>query len=100
MNVEKKFISIGSLLNKISLADPDICAELPDFRCEWGFSRDALEELIVQVPLEDVREVVRGVWLDAGKNIHGQNLTRCSVCNANSIEGGRFCRCCGAVMKQ
>jgi hypothetical protein len=43
--------------------------------------------------------VVHGVWLDAGKNIHGQNLTNCSVCHANSIEGGRFCRCCGALMK-
>jgi hypothetical protein len=48
----------------------------------------------------DARINVYGVWLDAGKNVHGQNLTRCSVCNANSIEGGRFCRCCGAVMKQ
>jgi hypothetical protein len=43
--------------------------------------------------------VVHGIWLDAGKNIHGQNLTDCSVCHANAIEGGRFCRCCGALMK-
>ena len=48
----------------------------------------------------DSRMNVYGVWLDAGKNIHGQNLTRCSVCNSNAIEGGLFCRCCGAVMKQ
>jgi hypothetical protein len=48
----------------------------------------------------DARENAYGVWLDAGKNLYGQNLTRCSVCNANSIEGGLFCRCCGAVMKQ
>jgi hypothetical protein len=47
----------------------------------------------------EAREVVHGVWLDAGKNIHGQNLTNCSVCKSNSIEGGRFCRCCGALMK-
>ena len=48
----------------------------------------------------EVKEVVYGVWLDAGKNVHGQNLTKCSVCKSNSIEGGRFCRCCGATMKQ
>ena len=48
----------------------------------------------------EAREVVHGVWLDAGKNIHGQNLTQCSVCKANAIEGGWFCRCCGAEMKQ
>ena len=47
----------------------------------------------------EAREVTYGVWLDAGKNMYGQNLTKCSVCNANSIEGGRFCRCCGALMK-
>ena len=48
----------------------------------------------------EAKEVVHGVWLDAGKNIYGQSLTRCSVCSANSIEGGLFCRCCGAEMKQ
>lgn len=49
-------------------------------------------------PVEAV-VVVRGVWLDAGKNMYGQNLTQCSICHSNSIEGGRFCRCCGALMK-
>ena len=100
MHVEKKYISIGNLLSKISLADTDICAEYPDYQCICGFSRDALDSIISNVPVEDVREVVRGVWLDAGKNIYGQNLTRCSVCNANAIEGGIYCRCCGALMKQ
>ena len=52
------------------------------------------------IDLVEVMEVVYGVWLDAGKNIYGQNLTRCNQCRANSIEGGRFCRCCGALMKQ
>jgi hypothetical protein len=44
-------------------------------------------------------EAPYGVWLDAGKNMYGQNLTQCSMCHSNSIEGGRFCRCCGALMK-
>lgn len=48
----------------------------------------------------DVTKTASGVWLDAGKNSYGQNLTQCSVCKANSIEGGRFCRCCGTLMKQ
>ena len=48
----------------------------------------------------DARMNTYGVWLDAGKNLYGQNLTKCSACKANSIEGGLFCRCCGAVMKQ
>ncbi len=56
-------------------------------------------ESSIRIPVVEAIEVVRGVWLDAGKNIHGQNLTNCSVCHANSIEGGRFCRCCGALMK-
>ena len=59
-----------------------------------------LEQILdcTEVIVEAV-EARYGVWLDAGKNIHGQNLTNCSVCHANSIEGGRFCRCCGALMK-
>ena len=53
----------------------------------------------IHIPVVDAVEVRYGVWLDAGKNMYGQNLTNCSVCHANSIEGGRFCRCCGALMK-
>ena len=45
------------------------------------------------------KKVVYGVWTNNGKNIHGQNITQCSVCHSNAIEGGRFCRCCGAPMK-
>lgn len=56
-------------------------------------------ESSIRISVVEAIEVVRGVWLDAGKNIHGQNLTNCSVCHSNSIEGGRFCRCCGALMK-
>ena len=60
----------------------------------------ALAYCIDNISAVDALEIIYGVWLDAGKNIHGQNLTRCSVCGANAIEGGRFCRCCGALMKQ
>lgn len=41
----------------------------------------------------------KGRWEDAGKNIHGQNLTRCTRCKGTSIEGGLFCRNCGADMR-
>lgn len=51
------------------------------------------------IPVVDAVEVRYGVWTDNGKNMYGQNLTQCSVCHSNSIEGGRFCRCCGALMK-
>ena len=60
----------------------------------------AAADCIENIKPVDARMNAYGVWLDAGKNIHGQNLTRCSVCNSNAIEGGLFCRCCGAVMKQ
>ena len=60
----------------------------------------AIEYCIDRIVPVDARMNVYGVWLDAGRNIHDQNLTRCSVCKANSIEGGLFCRCCGAIMKQ
>lgn len=41
-----------------------------------------------------------GEWEYIGKNIHGQKLTRCKQCKGNSIEGGLFCRNCGAIMVQ
>jgi hypothetical protein len=53
----------------------------------------------IHIPVVDAVEARYGVWLDAGKNMYGQNLTRCSVCHSNAIEGGLFCRCCGARMK-
>ena len=50
------------------------------------------------LPAVDAVEVVHAKWEDAGKNIHGQKLTRCSHCKGNSIEGGLFCRNCSARM--
>jgi hypothetical protein len=60
----------------------------------------AIAYCIDNIKPAEARELVYGVWLDADKNIYGQNLTQCSVCKANAIEGGLFCRCCGAIMKQ
>ena len=50
-------------------------------------------------PTVDAVEVVHGRWEDSGKNIHGQDLKRCSLCESISIEGGLFCRTCGADMR-
>lgn len=58
-----------------------------------------LDQIAESTPSVLAVEVRYGVWTDNGKNIYGQNLTQCSVCHSNSIEGGRFCRCCGALMK-
>jgi hypothetical protein len=58
-----------------------------------------LDQIAEGLPQVWAVEVRYGVWLDAGKNMYGQNLTQCSVCHSNSIEGGWFCRCCGALMK-
>jgi hypothetical protein len=59
-----------------------------------------LDQIVEGIPVVEAREVTYGVWLDAGKNICNQDLTRCSICNSISISGGKFCRCCGAIMKQ
>ena len=62
-----------------------------------SLSKDAASS--IRIPVVDAVEVVYGIWTAAGKNTYGQHLTQCSVCHSNSIEGGRFCRCCGALMK-
>lgn len=48
----------------------------------------------------DAVEVVYGQWIDVGRNIHGQKITQCNQCHGNSIEGGLFCRNCGANMNR
>ena len=58
-----------------------------------------LDQITEGLPTVWAAEVRYGVWTDGGKNMYGQNLTQCSICHSNSIEGGRFCRCCGALMK-
>ena len=58
-----------------------------------------LDQIVECIPTVDAVEVVYGIWTSGGKNIYGQEITQCSRCHSNSIGGGRFCRCCGALMK-
>lgn len=58
-----------------------------------------LDQIVEGLPSVCAAEVRYGIWTDSGKNMYGQNLTQCSVCHSNAIEGGWFCRCCGALMK-
>ena len=90
---EKRLIYVNAALEKVCEncgCDFEECKQI-------GFCVDYTN--IEQLPTVDAVEVVHGVWLDAGKNTYGQNLTKCSVCKSNSIEGGLYCRCCGAKMR-
>lgn len=82
----------------IRLIDANLLVEFVGTRTSVWIYKPDLFWAIEQQPTVDAVEVVHGVWEEAGKNIYGQHLTRCSVCKANSIEGGFYCRCCGAMM--
>ena len=57
-----------------------------------------IHALIDCVPAADVRENVRGEWLNTADPCMSDNIV-CSVCGYDSIAKYNFCPNCGAKMK-
>lgn len=60
---------------------------------------DALQSLILDVPVADVRPVVRGTWIRQRFTEHVYVVT-CSVCHAMWCIETNFCSECGADMRE
>lgn len=86
------------MANEKRLIDVDKAKK--DFNLHFGGVSHAViaNKILDEQPTVDAVEVVHGKWEYAGKNIHGQILTWCDRCKGTSIEGGLFCRNCGAKM--
>lgn len=45
--------------SKLDFAEADVCEEIPDGYCEFGFSREKIRELLRDIPTVDAVPVVR-----------------------------------------
>lgn len=56
---EKRLIDADAFIEALENADADVCEEYPDYYCDWGFSRKAIEDLMQNIHIIDAVEVVR-----------------------------------------
>ena len=70
MSNEKRLIDANEFLEALGWADADVCEAYADCYCEWGFSRNAIEDLVQKQPTVDAVEVVHGrcKWCDGEYN--------------------------------
>ena len=61
----------------------------------------AYKEQVDDIPAADVRENIRGEWIQDKHEMAGYGYFDCSVCGADfyDIEGFNFCPNCGADMR-
>lgn len=86
-----RYINAGSLLTKIKA-----------YRPYMYLGEDALSYAIKMVELEpsaDVRENVKGKWLQDKHDEAGYGYFDCSVCGADFYDVYDFCPNCGADMR-
>ena len=54
-----KLIDADIFASELDFADADVCEEIPDGYCEFGFSREKIRELLQDIPNVDAVPVVR-----------------------------------------
>ena len=78
--------------------------EIEDFISRWGGNSSAEDclEWIKNSPTADVRENVRGEWIEVLRDTYGGGhfpYSKCSVCQSEQIMDSNFCPNCGADMR-
>ena len=117
---EKEFIDKSVLIKAIEEADCDVMADYgPEYGAEWGFSREAIKNIVQDCPTAEVAEVRHGRWMTMEYK-YGENgredewiekpaeqgdCAYCSLCNEFAGLNGEeeyvlsnFCPNCGAKM--
>lgn len=94
-----RLIDAETFLEALENADADVCETYPDFYCDWGFSRKAIEDLLLNIPTIEAKPAVHGEWVEVDVADY-----KCSVCgfrftSADPIEMFQYCRC-GADMRE
>lgn len=54
-----RLIDADIFASVLDFADADVCEEIPDSYCEFGFSRENIRKLLRDAPTVDAVEVVR-----------------------------------------
>lgn len=73
-----KYIDREKAIDEFTYADADVCQEYADYECEFGFSREAIKDVLEQIPADDVVPVVHGHWIYRGE----EKGYQCSVCQS------------------
>lgn len=96
-----EYIERGKAIEEFTFADADVCQEYADYECEFGFSREAIKQVLSQMPAADVEHVVYGSWQYYRK----QNKAVCTNCSFERDLEANFgkavsCPNCGAKMNE
>lgn len=83
-----EYIDREKAIEEFTFADADICQEYADYECEFRFSREAIKQVLGEMPAADVVPVVRchecknliAVKADNGGAIQVCNRTKSPVC--------------------
>ena len=98
-----EYIERKKAIDEFMYADADICQEYAHYDCEFGFSREAIKQVLMKIKTADVAPVIHGRWESCFEDWRQQiEGSKCSVCGyehyAVSILNYNYCPGCGAKM--
>ena len=94
-----KLIDADIFTSELDFAEADVCEELPDSYCEFGFSRENIRKLLRDIPTVDAVPVVRcrecrhHYWEQ--EPCHGKSVHYCKLPHMRGVEVFKefFCYC-------
>lgn len=97
-----EYIDRQKVIDIINTTCPDL--NIPELNDSWankliGVIREALVELVKQAPAADVRENVKGKWIESDP-LDYYIFYKCSICRHSGNEAFDFCPNCGAYMQE
>ena len=90
-----EYITKEAAIEAFMWGDADVVEDYGD-GCVFGFSREAIKNVINDIPDADVARVVHGRWI-----MHDDEFgltCECSVCHIETMGDGNYCPNCGAKM--
>lgn len=105
-----EYIDREKAIEAFTFADADVCQEYGDYECEFGFSREAIKDVLKSVETADVVPVVHENWIiktiDYGISpVTNERVLspiyKCGGCGYDTgkqAEKFNYCPICGAKM--
>lgn len=98
-----RLIDAENFLEALENADADVCETYPDFYCDWGFSRKAIEDLLLNIPTIEAKPVVHGEWIRLNEHSFRPVCSECEYYGSAidaPVNPFNFCPNCGADMRE